>query len=128
MLPGHKSSISLHFYFRIFFIKYLNPQHKKAEKTIKTPDPLLLPPPSPPLPLHHSACNCERTDGNAEEEAKEDEGQKELGFLHIRSNHGACGARGWPENNVHWTTKRRMNATTTKRLVHPSIQLAGLAD
>jgi hypothetical protein len=79
MLPGHKSSISLHFYSRIFFNKYLNPQHKKAEKTIKTPDP----------PLHHSACNCEWTDGNAEEEAEEDEGQKELGFLHIRSNHGA---------------------------------------
>jgi hypothetical protein len=91
MLPGHKGSISLHFYFRIFFIKYLNPQHKKAEKTIKTPDRLLLPPPSPPPPpLHHSACNCEWTDGNAEEEAEEDEGQKELGFLHIRSNHGAC--------------------------------------
>jgi hypothetical protein len=86
MLPGHKSSISLHFYFRILFIKYLNPQHKKAEKTIKTPDPPLLLPP----PLHHSACNCERTDGNAEEEAEEDERQKELGFLHIRSNHGAC--------------------------------------
>jgi len=86
MLPGHKSSISLHFYFRIFFNKYLNPQQKKAEKTIKTPDPLLL---LPPL-LHHSACDCEWTDGNAEEEAEEDEGQKELGLLHIRSNHGAC--------------------------------------
>ncbi len=89
MLPGHKSSISLHFYFGIFFIKYLNPQQKKTEKKIKAPDPLLLPPPPPP-PLHHSACDCEGTDGNAEEEAEEDEGQKQLGFLHIRSNHGAC--------------------------------------
>ncbi len=125
MLPGQKSSISLHFYFRIFFNKYLNPQHKKAEKTIKTPDPplLLLPPP----PLHHSACNCEWTDGERGRRSRRRRGAKgtrvsshpAVTTVPVRKR--ACGARGWPENNVHWTTKRRMNATTTKRLVHPSI-------
>ncbi len=65
--------------------------------------------------------------GTQKKKHKKTRGKRKLGFLHIRSNHGACGARGWPENNVqHWTTKRRMNVTTTKRLVHPSSCLAWL--
>jgi hypothetical protein len=65
--------------------------------------------------------------GTQKKKHKKTRGKRKLGFLHIRSNHGACVApAGWPENNVHWTTKRRMNVTTTKRLVHPSSCLAWL--
>jgi len=91
MLPGHKSSISLHFYFSDILYQISQSSTQKSRKdnqNTRSSSSSFSSFSSPPL--HHSACNCEWTDGNAEEEAEEDEGQKELGFLHIRSNHGAC--------------------------------------